>query len=149
MNIFWYVLKITSHYVPIFHPGANGYLPPVRSKENDFSKSLFFLQHKIVFLTAFSKSIFQPICLYCKILVQKVLYISLFIPVSAFLKTFYSCHRVPGVLISIVHFLLPGCTLGFGFCMHMLIMTSAFHSMHQHTISAFSILAIFLAPPKP
>ena len=119
-----------------------------RSKENDFAERLFFLQHKIVFLTAFSKSIFQPICLYCKILVQKVLYISLFIPVPAFLKTFYSCHRVSGVLISIVHFLLPGCTLGFGFCMHTLIMTSAFHSIHQHTISAFSILAIFLALPK-
>ena len=77
---------------------------------------------------------------------QKVLYISLFIPVPAFLKTFYSCHRVSGVLISNVHFLLPGCTLGFGFCVHILIMTSAFHSMHQHTISAFSILVIFLAP---
>jgi hypothetical protein len=72
-----------------------------------------------------------------------------FISVPAFLKTFYSCHRVSGVLNSIVHFLLPGCTLGFGFCMHILVMTSAFYSMHQHTISAFFILAIFLALPKP
>jgi len=53
------------------------------------------------------------------------------------LKTFYSCHRVSGVLISILYFWLPGCTLGFGFCMHMLIMTSAFYLMHHYTILAF------------
>ena len=86
---------------------------------------------------------------FSKILVQKILYISLFILVSACLKTFYSCHRVSGVLISILYFWLPGYyTLGFGLCMHMLILTSAFHSMHHHTISAFSILANFQLCPK-
>ena len=80
---------------------------------------------------------------FSKILVQKILYISLFIPVSACLKTFYSCHRVSGVLISILYFWLPGYTLGFGLCMHMLILTFAFHPIHYHTISAFSILANF------
>ena len=118
-------------------------------EENVFFKCLFFSQGKIVFITAFSKSVFQCICLYSKMLVQKILHISLFTPFLACLKTLCSCHRVSGVLISVLYFLLPGCTLGVGFHMHILIMASAFHSMHQHTILAFSILAIFLAPPKP
>jgi len=48
---------------------------------------------------------------FSKILVQKVLYISLFILVFAYLKSFYSCHR--GVLISILYSWLPGYTLEF------------------------------------
>ena len=97
----------------------------------------------------FSHSLFHSLfSLYCKILVQKVLYISLLISVPAFLKTFYSCHRVSGVLIFILYLWLPGYTLGFGLHMHMLILTSAFYSMHYHTVSAFSIVANILAPPQ-
>ena len=107
-------------------------MPFLFTRQNCFSHSLFY-------------SLFS---LYCKILVQKVLYISLLILVPAFLKTFYNCHRVSGVLISILYSWLPGYTLGFGLRMHMLILTFAFHSMHHHTISAFSILANFQPCPK-
>ena len=106
-----------------------------------FQNAFLFHRAKLFFSQPFLKP-------FSKILVQKVLYISLFIFVSAYLKSFYSCHRVSGVLISILYFWLLGYTLGFGLCMHMVILTSAFHSMHHHTISAFSILANFQPCPK-
>ena len=95
-----------------------------------------------------SQSFLNHICLYYKILVKKALYISLFISGFGFLKTFCSCHRVPGVSTFILAFWLSGYTLGFGFCMHMHVITSAFHSIHHHTIPPFSILAISPSPPS-
>ena len=40
--------------------------------------------------------------------------------------------------------LFQGCTLRFGFCMHIPTIMSAFYSIQQHTTLALSILAIFL-----
>ena len=94
-----------------------------------------------------SQPFLNHVCLYCKILVKKALYISLFISGFGFSKTFCCCHRVPGVSTFILASWLSGYTLGFGFCMHMHGITSTFHSIHSHTIPPFTILAISPFPP--
>ena len=80
------------------------------------------------FLKPFSKMfafIEKPLC--------KRYYIFLCLSLFLLASKYFTAVRVLGVLICILYFWLPGCTLGFIFCMHTLMMTSAFYLMQKRT----------------
>ena len=105
-----------------------------------FLKVFFFSHSKIVFLSLFSSHF--PICLP---LLQNpcakgIIYFSVY-PCFCLLQNLLQLSQN----IRGPYFYSIFLAFWFGFCMHMLIMTSAFYLMHNYTISIFSIVAIFLS----